>query len=82
VYYTAMPNPKSPPISLRLPPAVMVEVDAWAEKAGTNRHAALVALIGKGLGLADAKAAAKVVQTPAAAPRPFVSRLKGQWKAP
>ena len=77
-----MPKPKPSPISLRLPPDVLAGVDAWAEKAGSNRSAALVALVRKSLGLADAKAAAKVVQAPAAAPRPFVSRLKGQWKAP
>jgi hypothetical protein len=88
-----MAQPKKPPISIRLPDALLAEVDAWAAEQGMARNAAIKALIDFGLGVkrapaeplrpkvtpAPAKPAAKAEPAPKAE---FKSRLKGQWKAP
>jgi hypothetical protein len=41
---------KKPPLSIRLPDAVMAEVDAWATVHGVPRNAAIRALVELGLG--------------------------------
>jgi hypothetical protein len=41
---------KKPPLSIRLPDAVMAEVDAWATDHGVPRNAAIRALVELGLG--------------------------------
>jgi hypothetical protein len=49
VYYTAMPS-KTPPISIRFPADFLAKIDAWAERFNCSRHAAVVRLVGIGLG--------------------------------
>lgn len=49
-----MTQPKKPPISLRVPDATRVRVEAWATERGIPRNAAYVELIQRGLKLADA----------------------------
>ena len=48
-----MSQPKTAPISIRLPEAITEEVDAWAQRFGHNRHKAIVTLIVRGLRAAD-----------------------------
>lgn len=49
VYYICMAQPKEPPISLRIPPHFVAEVEAWAAKTGRTRNGAMVWLMAKGL---------------------------------
>jgi len=44
-----MVKPKKPPISIRLPDALVAEVDAWATDHGMVRNAAIRALLELGL---------------------------------
>lgn len=44
-----MAKPKPPTTSLRLTPALLAEVAAWAKRNKTTRHRALVMLIERGL---------------------------------
>lgn len=44
-----MVQPKKPPISIRLPDAIVAEVDAWAADHGMVRNAAIKALLELGL---------------------------------
>lgn len=78
-----MSQPKKPPLSTRLPDALIAEIDAWATDHGVARNAAVRALIELGLSGQGApeesrvakeaapKAAAK--PRPAAAPKISVS---------
>ncbi|MGA0604880.1 hypothetical protein ACO2Q0_02680 [Phenylobacterium sp. VNQ135] len=82
-----MAQPKTPPISIRPSAALLAEVDEWAKARGLKRHAALLALIDFGLGVASKPsppAAKPEAKRKAATPKPepFKTRLKGEWKAP
>jgi hypothetical protein len=91
-----MVQPKTPPISLRIPAHFLSELEAWAAKTGRTRNGAMIWLMAKGLAaenlaqeaassasLAAAQAgAAKVMAAKAEKPEPFKTRLKGEWKAP
>jgi tRNA/tmRNA/rRNA uracil-C5-methylase (TrmA/RlmC/RlmD family) len=93
-----MAQPTTPPLSLRVPPPLLSQIDAWAERKGCARHAAILLLIERGLG-------GGAVTVAGVAPKPsfshgrsktvvvetkrqrveapkHVSRLKGEWKAP
>jgi hypothetical protein len=77
-----MVQPKTPPISIRLSPTMLAEVDAYAERSKITRHAAINSLLA--LGIADAMGAVAdarakpigslvVIRKP---PAPYGSRLK------
>lgn len=48
-YYVAME--RSPPLSVRLDPVRLGRIDAWARRFGVKRHAAILMLLDRGLGL-------------------------------
>jgi hypothetical protein len=89
-----MAQPKKSPTCLRIPPDVIEGVTEWASAKGVARNAAYVHLLRLGLQAVSAgsppprtEPAAKIPPKPKAAtaepkPRAFVSRLKGEWKAP
>jgi hypothetical protein len=54
-----------PPVMIRFPIELLARVDAWAEKTGTSRAAAVRDLVSTGLGLIAAAAAGPVDPAPA-----------------
>lgn len=87
-----MVQPKTPPISIRPSAALLAEIKAWATDHGLNQHAAILALLALGvrgpvIAEPEPEPETKPATTkePKAAAKPskrFVSRLKGEWKAP
>lgn len=53
MYYICMVQPKSPPLSIRLPAQVLAAVDRVAAASGLKRHAVIVALISEGVVCAE-----------------------------
>jgi hypothetical protein len=82
-----MPS-KTPPISVRLGAERLSRLDTFAAEHKLSRHLALLTLLDEGhRSLTRAKEPPKIPPKPKAAtaepkPRAFVSRLKGEWKAP
>lgn len=63
-----MVQPKTPPVSLRIPTATREAVEQYAEARGISRNAAYVELLGMGLDRAPGALAKPKAPKPAAAP--------------
>lgn len=88
MYYSGMAQPKEPPLSIRLGEARRERIETWAKARNLSRHLAILTLLdagyralGPSLPTPEVQAAIKAEAIKRQS-KPFVSRLKGEWKAP
>lgn len=81
-----MTQPKLPPLSVRLPVDLVMQIDTYATAKGLKRNGAIAELLRKGLEVTAVATpepvAEKVVKLPPATRPAFKSRLKGEWSPP